>query len=47
MPRPDWIATANSGAIFETGPGTSVPEPPTLGLLGPTLIGVAMALRAR
>jgi hypothetical protein len=43
---PAWIATANSGAIFETGP-SSVPEPATLGLLGPTLIGVAMALRAR
>jgi hypothetical protein len=42
---PNWIATANSGAIFETGP--SVPEPATLGLLGPTLIGVALALRAR
>jgi hypothetical protein len=43
---PDWVATANSGAIFETGGGTSVPEPATLGLLGPMLIGVALALRA-
>lgn len=40
---PDWIATALSGAIFETGTSTSAPEPSSLALLGAgmlTLVGI-------
>ena len=36
---PNWTATANSGAIFETGP-PRVPEPTTLLLLGAGLVGL-------
>jgi len=35
---PNWIATANSGAIFETG--TSVPEPGSLLLLAVGLVAI-------
>jgi len=47
----DWSATANSGAILETGspsPTTgSVPEPTTLVLFGTGIAGAAGAIRRR
>ena len=44
---PDWVATANSGAIFETGTPTSAPEPGTLVLLGAGMLGLAGLRRRR
>jgi PEP-CTERM motif len=40
---PDWVATANSGAIFETSsPTTPVPEPASLALVGSGLLGLGL-----
>jgi hypothetical protein len=46
---PDWIATANSGAIFETDapPPPSVPEPNTLVLLASALLGLWLCANRR
>jgi hypothetical protein len=50
---PNMIATANSGAIFETGPGNSitlqaaVPEPATWGMMLLGFVGLAFAFRQR
>ena len=50
---PNWIATANSGAIFETGGGGTprqeepVSEPATLTLLGSALMGLGIFSRRR
>lgn len=47
--NPDWIATANSGAIFETDapPPPSVPEPNTLILLASALLGLWLCVNRR
>jgi hypothetical protein len=42
---PDWVATANGGAIFETSPAPPVPEPSTIILLGSGILGVAALLK--
>jgi hypothetical protein len=41
----DGSATANSAAIFETGPGTNVPEPSSLLLLIPGLLALGLLRR--
>jgi hypothetical protein len=46
---PDWVATANSGAIFDTSPPgtTPTPEPGALALLGTALGGLGIFVRRR
>ena len=39
---PDWVATANSGAIFETGTPPKVPLPPAAWLFGTALVGLGI-----
>jgi hypothetical protein len=45
---PDWIATANSGAIFDTGtPTTPTPEPASMLLIGTGLVAFGGMLRRK
>jgi PEP-CTERM motif len=43
---PDWIATANSGAIFETS-APPVPEPSSIVLLGSVMFGLGIWMKRR
>ncbi len=40
--QPDWVATANSGALFEGGAPPRVPEPTTIALMGAGLTGLGL-----
>ena len=44
--NPNWVATANSGAIFDTGPPL-IPEPGTLALLGTALAAFGFCRRRK
>jgi hypothetical protein len=45
--NPNWVATANSGAIFERDAPPAVPEPSSIILLGSVTAGIATLLKRR
>ena len=44
---PNWVATANSGEIFETPTAAPVSEPESIILLGSVMLGVAALLKKK
>ena len=45
--KPDWVATANSGALFEKSVPPAVPEPASIALLASGLLGLGFLSRRR